>query len=118
MVASACQDAKGIDVAVYDVSKITDLAERFIIVSGRSDRHVQGIVNRILKDLQDKNSKPDAIEGFEKAHWVVIDFANTIIHVFYEPVRSHYDLESLWHSGKKLNLDQLLKSSSSEPRAA
>jgi ribosome-associated protein len=118
LVASACQDAKGIELAVYDVHKITDLAERFVIVSGRSDRHVQGIVNRILKELQEKQVKPDAIEGYEKAHWVVLDLEHILVHVFYEPVRQHYDLESLWHSGQKLNLDELGKTKSKHSEAA
>jgi ribosome-associated protein len=118
LVTSACQDAKGIDVALYDVTKVTDLAERFVIVSGRSDRHVQGIANRILQELQNKGIKPDATEGFDQAHWIVLDFENIIIHLFYEPVRMHYDLESLWYGSTKLPLTTAASSSSNESEAA
>ncbi len=68
--------------------------------------------------MQNKGIKPDAIEGFNQAHWVVLDFENIIIHLFYEPVRMHYDLESLWHGSTKLPITTAAPNSSSESQAA
>jgi ribosome-associated protein len=100
----ACDEAKGKDLTVLDVSKAFGLVDNFIIVSGRSDRQVQGITNRILEAVEKMNLKPISIEGFEEGQWVLIDCADVVVHVFYEPVREHYDLESLWMNAQKIEV--------------
>ncbi|NLF26100.1 MAG: ribosome silencing factor [Deltaproteobacteria bacterium] len=102
----ACEDTKALNPVVLDVSKIFSLSDFFVIVSGKSDRQVQGITNKIVSNLQEKGVKPLSVEGEDKAHWVLIDLGDVIIHVFYEPEREHYDLESLWHNARKLDLSK------------
>ena len=103
-VISACDETKGIDPAVLDVSDVFSLADYFVIVSGRSDRQVQGITHKILAKLAERNLEPLAVEGQERSHWVLIDCGEVIVHVFYEPVRAYYDLESLWHTARRLDI--------------
>ena len=104
-VVSAAGDAKGKDVVVLDVSKVSDIASYFVIVSGRSDRQVQGISNRILDGLAVLGSKPFSTDGLDKGHWVLMDYSDVVVHVFYEPVREHYNLESLWASAKRVRVE-------------
>ena len=52
--------------------------------------------------MQKKGLQPDNIDGYEKAHWIVLDFDNVIVHIFYEPIRMHYDLEGLWYGAEKI----------------
>ncbi|MFM1848142.1 MAG: ribosome silencing factor [Pseudomonadota bacterium] len=101
---AACEEAKGKDLTVLDVSKAFGLVDNFIIVSGRSDRQVQGITNRIIDAVEKSGQKPISVEGFEEGQWVLIDCADVVVHVFYEPVREHYDLESLWMNAQKVEL--------------
>lgn len=103
-IANICSDAKGIDITILDVSKVFNLANHFIVVSGRSDRHVQGISNRLIDDLKDKQVKPLLVEGIEEGQWVLLDYNDVIVHVFYAPVREHYDIEGLWLKAQKLEL--------------
>lgn len=95
-------EAKGKDILALDVSTLSDLAKYFVIVSGRSDRQVQGLCNRIIEGLEERGATPNAIEGLDKGHWVVLDFDEVIVHVFYEPMRAHYDIESLWAKASRL----------------
>ncbi|MCB0311053.1 MAG: ribosome silencing factor [Bdellovibrionales bacterium] len=101
---NACADAKGKDIRVLDVSTVFGLADYFVIVSGRSDRQVQGITNKVLDTLLESNLKPINVEGIDEGHWVLADFGDVILHVFYEPVRAHYDIESLWFRARKLEI--------------
>lgn len=103
-IVSACDDAQGRDVTVLEVSKIFPLSDYFIVVSGRSDRHVQGIANRVLENLSERGAAPLTVEGVEKGHWVLLDFGDVVLHVFYEPSRAHYDVESLWVRAPKVTL--------------
>lgn len=103
-----CSDAKAKDLTLLDVSSVFDLASYFVIVSGRSDRQVQGISNRILATLHEAGIEPTSRDGYDEGHWVLMDYGDVIVHVFYEPVRDHYDLERLWKNSLKVNLPQTL----------
>lgn len=92
----ACEEGKGIDVKILDVRKRFGLADQFIVVSGRSDRHVQGIAYRLLKLFEDRGLEPYSVQGLEEGQWIVIDASDVVVHIFYEPLRAHYDLEGLW----------------------
>ena len=107
-IVGACSDAKGRDIVVLDVSKSFSVASYFVIVSGRSDRQVQGISNRILHDLHQVGFKPYSTDGLEQGQWVLLDCDDVVVHVFYEPLRSHYNLESLWASAKKVNIEKYI----------
>ena len=95
-IASAAADAKGIDIKVLDVTGVFSLSDHFVVASGRSDRHVQGISNRIASAMRDQGKRPIAVEGYDKAHWILMDYGDVLVHIFYEKERSEYDLESLW----------------------
>lgn len=92
----ACDDAKGKDIVVLDVSKNFGLADYFVIASGRSDRHSQGIANKIIDELASLGIEPYSLQGMEDGKWVVLDCIEIVVHIFYEPLRERYDLESLW----------------------
>ena len=95
-IVTACEDGKGIDVNVIHVARRFGLADNFIVVSGRSDRHAQGIAYRVLKLFEDRGLEPFGVSGLEEGQWIVIDAIDTVVHIFYEPMRKHYDLEGLW----------------------
>ena len=101
---NSCADAKGKDIAVLDVSKIFGIADYFIVVSGRSDRQVRGIADKVLDGLDSQHAQIVSVEGMDTGHWVLIDCGEVIVHVFYEPVRAHYDIESLWANAKRVNI--------------
>ncbi|MDZ4785658.1 MAG: ribosome silencing factor [bacterium] len=101
---NACSDAKAKDPLALNVKYVTDIAEYFIVMSGRSDRHAQGIANKVIDQMAKLGFEPDSIEGFETGHWILLDFDEIVVHVFYEPIRAKYDLEGLWSQAKILDL--------------
>ncbi len=103
-IVQACEDVKGKDIVVLDVASISDVADFFIVASGRSDRQVQGITNRVIEELARKGVRPLSVEGYEDGQWVLIDCGEVIVHVFYEPVREVYDLESLCMRARRLQM--------------
>ena len=103
-IVQACEEVKATEVVVLDVGSVSDFADYFIVASGRSDRQVQGITNRVIEELAKVGVRPLSVEGYEDGQWVLIDCGDVVAHVFYEPVRSEYDLESLWMRARKLDL--------------
>ena len=89
-------EKKACDLVVLDVRELTSIADYFVICSGRSDRQVQSIAQGLAENSSGSGLKPLAIEGASRGHWVLLDFADVIVHIFYEPVRKFYDLDGLW----------------------
>ncbi len=87
---------KAVDPVVLDVSDLASFADYFVICSGKSTRQVQGIADNIETRLKALGVKPLGIEGFHEGQWILMDYGDVIVHIFYEPVRYFYDLESLW----------------------
>jgi ribosome-associated protein len=95
---------KALDLVLLDVKAISSFADYFLICSGRSSRQVQGIADRLEEALREKGIRPLGIEGRREGHWVLMDYGDVIVHIFYEPTRSVYDLESLWSEAKLVDL--------------
>lgn len=99
---------KGQDVVILDVSRLSSFADYFVICSARSSRQVQGIADNVEAGLQQIGVRPIGIEGAREGQWILMDYGDIIVHIFYEPVRLFYDLESLWSEAEKVHpaLDQ------------
>jgi ribosome-associated protein len=95
---------KALNVVVLDLHGLASFADTFIVCSGRSHRQVSAIAESVQQDLKAKGIKPLGIEGLREGHWVLMDYGDVLIHVFYEPVRIFYDLEGLWSDAKRVEL--------------
>ena len=96
LLARVALEKKACDLVVMDVHELTSIADYFILCSGRSDRQVQSIAQALEENSTERGIRPYAIEGAQRGHWVLMDFSDVIVHVFYEPVREFYDLDGLW----------------------
>jgi ribosome-associated protein len=98
---------KALDLVMLDVGGLTSLADTFIICSGRSNRQVSAIAEFIRTDLKKNGLTPLSVEGLKEGHWVLMDYGHVVIHVFYDPVRSFYDLEGLWADATRISTPAL-----------
>jgi len=96
---------KAMNLVVLDVNELTSIADNFIICSGRSNRQVMAIAEHIRMDLKKQGINPLNIEGIKDGQWVLMDYGHVIIHVFYESVRSFYDLEGLWVDADRIETE-------------
>jgi len=105
---NAVMGKKAIDMVVLDVRGLTSVSDTFIICSGRSNRQVSAIAEYIQVNLKKHAIKPLSVEGKKEGHWVLLDYGHVVIHVFYEPVRTFYDLEGLWIDAKRIEAKRFL----------
>lgn len=105
----AAINQKGLDVKALDVSGLCSFADNFLIVSGTSERHVKGIADGIAKRLGKDGCNPLSISGYDCGEWILMDYDDLIIHVFYEPSRQLYELDELWQSAPLVPLGEKLK---------
>jgi len=104
MAAHAALDKKAEDVIILDVRGMSSFTDYFVIMSGRSTRHVQGLADAINEALSHKRNREATTEGLQEGLWVLLDFNDIIIHIFYHESRSFYDLEGLWHEAPRLEV--------------
>ena len=86
--------------------RVSSYTDYFLICSGKSDRQVQAIAQRIAEVLEDQGMKPLGLEGTSEGKWVLIDYGDLVIHVFLEPIRQFYDLEGLWIDAPRIDFQE------------
>ncbi|MBI2082066.1 MAG: ribosome silencing factor [Deltaproteobacteria bacterium] len=96
LIAQAADDVKAVDIEVLDLRKSSAFTDFFVIATGRSDRQVRAISDRILENLGNKKIRPIGVEGHNQGQWILMDYVNVVVHIFYEEVRSFYALDRLW----------------------
>jgi ribosome-associated protein len=92
------RDLKGKKIVQLDLRNLDDApADFFIICEGDSNTHVRAISDSIYKKVQEELfTMPSHMEGSSNARWVLLDYFDTIVHVFYPETREFYDIEHLW----------------------
>jgi ribosome-associated protein len=92
------RDKKGKNIIQLDLRRLEDApADFFIICEGDSSTHIKAISDSIYKKVkEDVYTTPSHTEGSTNARWVLMDYFNTVVHVFYPETRQFYELEQLW----------------------
>ena len=102
LVCRACRDFKAEDPVILNLGQLTSFTEYFVIVSGRSTRQVQAIAEGVIAAIRGSGSRPLSQEGGAEGRWILVDWGDVVIHVFYQPLRDFYDLEKLWGDAKRV----------------
>lgn len=95
-VSAALEDMKAEEIVAIDLVGKTSLADAMMIATGRSNRHVGAIADRVVEFLKQANQPTPRIEGLPHCDWVLIDAGDVIVHVFRPDVRQFYNLEKMW----------------------
>lgn len=92
------QDNKGQNITVLDLTEMENsVCDYFVIASGTSNTQVKSISDAVEKRVREQlGDKPWHIEGANSAEWVLMDYVNSVVHIFRGEAREFYDLESLW----------------------
>jgi len=97
-IVEAIQDRKGKKISVLDLSAIEGApASEFIICQANSPTQVAAIADNIREQLLDNlRVKPYNYDGYRNSEWIVVDYGDILVHIFYHQTREHYNLEELW----------------------
>jgi ribosome-associated protein len=98
LVLARLEDMKAEDILTIDLRNKSSIGDYMVVSSGRSQRHVGSVADRVVEDL-DKIGVASHVEGAPHCDWVLIDAGNIIVHVFRPEVRAFYNLERMWMSG-------------------
>lgn len=109
LIVEGIRDKKGKNIVQLDLRKLGDApADFFIICEGDSNTHVKAISDSIYKKVKEEmNTMPSHTEGSNNAKWILMDYFNTVVHVFYPETRHFYEIENLWSDAETTEFAQV-----------
>lgn len=102
-------EKKGKNVVILDLRQLKEaVADWFIVCEGDSSTQVRAIADSVSEEVKKVlGERPWHVEGSENAQWVLLDYVNTVVHVFQPATRAFYGLENLWSDAEKVSLPGL-----------
>lgn len=107
---SAVESKKGEDLVILEMDRNSGaFTDYFVLCTGTNPRQIQAISDEVEKELNQDGSRPNSLEGYNQAEWVLLDYVDFVVHIFSERARRFYDLERLWKSARRLSAEDLKK---------
>ena len=100
------KERKALDPIVFEVGKLTSITDYFLIASGNSSRQVQAIARHLTRRMREEGFRAYGVEGEQEGQWILMDYGDVVIHIFYQPVREFYDLEGLWIEAPRVEVNE------------
>ncbi len=103
--AQAADDKSATDIAVIDLTTVSDVCDYFVLATGSNSR----LVDAVIDEVEEKVAKacgehPFSIEGREQRDWILMDYGSVVVHVFTPEAREFYNLDELWHDAPVVEL--------------
>ena len=105
----AMDDKLAKDITIIDISRVSVVADYFLIADGKNRNQVQAIANNVDEFLAKAGYHAKATEGYSTANWILMDYSDVIIHIFSTEDRAFYDLERIWKDGVEIKREDLDK---------
>lgn len=102
----AAQDRKATDIVLLDLGRAQGFTDYFVICSGSNVRQVKAIADAIETALRELHVRPNHVEGYERAEWILIDCFDFIVHIFNPETRAFYALERLWGNAERIDVPE------------
>ena len=102
IIVECLQEKKGIDIRLLDLRHLEEApADYFIVCEGNSNTQVQALADFVEFEVKQRTGvRPGHIEGASNALWILVDYFDIMLHVFYRETRTFYDIEELWSDAK------------------
>ena len=97
LILDVLDEAKAEDIRHLDVRKLTDITDFMVIASGTSHRHVHAMAEHVREAARQKQLRPIGIEGEAENDWILMDYADVVVHLMMPKAREFYSLERLWN---------------------
>ena len=105
--ARALDAKKGYNIRILHVENLTTVTDYFVIATGNSNSQVSALVENVEEQMHKNGFAMKQREGNGNSPWILLDYADVIVHVFDKENRSFYNLEHIWHDGKEIMRDDL-----------
>lgn len=96
IVVAALEDAKADDVKTYDMAGKSDIADVFVVATGKAAPHLKALAAAAQGAMKEAGVASYRTSGDPESGWIVVDYIDLVLHVFSPEARAYYALEKLW----------------------
>lgn len=107
-IVKALDSKRAEDIQVIKIGDLTIIADYFIIADGTSNTHTKSLAEEVEFKMTQNGIEPLRTEGYQGQNWIVLDYGDVVVHVFYKETRDQYNLERLWSDGTQVDISELL----------
>lgn len=108
LIVKTLDSKRGEDIQAIKIGDLTILADYFVIANGTSNTHARTLADEVEFQLSQKGIEPLRREADTGNTWIILDYGDVIVHVFYKETRNFYQLEGLWADGEQVDISPLL----------
>ena len=101
-IATLIDELKGENIVAMDLRGLSDFADAFVIATTRSQTHMQSLVGNVVERMREQGLRPLLKPDLQGIRWMLIDYADVIVHLFDADGRAYYDLEGLWGDARPI----------------
>lgn len=98
---------KAEDIQVIRVRDLTILGDYFVIANGTNTTQVRALVDEVEYETKQLGHAPTRIEKDTANNWIILDYSDVVVHIFYKETREFYNLERLWADGEQVSLQDI-----------
>lgn len=110
IIVKALDSKKAEDIRVIKVRDLTILADYFVIADGTSSTQTRALADEAEFQMKEQaDISPESVQGNNGSNWIILDYTDVVVHVFYKEQREFYSLERLWSDGEDIDISQWLK---------
>ena len=108
VIVKALDSKRAEDIQAIKIGDLTISADYFIIADGTSNIHTKALAEEVEFKMTQLGIEPSRTEGYQGQTWIVLDYGDVVVHVFYKETRDHYNLERLWSDGTSVDISKYL----------
>ena len=107
-IVKALDSKRAEDIQAIKIGDLTIIADYFVIADGTSNIHTKALAEEVEFKMTQLGIEPSRTEGYQGQNWIVLDYGDVVVHVFYKETRDQYNLERLWSDGTQIDISELL----------
>lgn len=92
------------DIRIIDIGAVSDLADYFVVCSGRSVPQVKALYEHLEETMEKQDKFVLRKEGVSEGRWIAMDYGDVIVHIFHKETREIYSLDTLWNNGSNVSV--------------
>ncbi len=100
---------KAEDIRVIEIRDLTIIADYFIIADGTSVTQTRALADELEFRIKELGREPRQVQGNNGSNWIILDYSDVVIHIFYKETRDFYNLERLWSDGRDVDIEKYLE---------
>ncbi len=106
VIIKALDSKKAEGIQAIKIKDLTVLAEYFVIANGNSSTQTRTLAEEVEEKMTEAGIEPTRKEGYNGSNWIILDYSDVVVHVFYKETRDYYQLERLWSDGEKIDIEK------------